>query len=83
MTDSHLTTRPSSPISQSRLTEAEIDRALAAATAGHRMAGMEPTAADLEIGRRQLRGEITGDEAVSLAIAAALTARNQRKEQCS
>lgn len=83
MTGSHLTTRPSSPISQSRLTEAEIDRALAAATAGHRMAGMEPTAADLEIGRRQLRGEITGDEAVSLAIAAALTARNQRKEQCS
>ncbi|UGQ55230.1 MULTISPECIES: antitoxin VbhA family protein [Rhodococcus] len=83
MTDSHLTTRPSSLISQSRLTEAEIDRALAAATAGHRMAGMEPTAADLEIGRRQLRGEITGDEAVSLAIAAALTARNQRKEQCS
>ncbi|MDN3461026.1 antitoxin VbhA family protein [Rhodococcus sp. APC 3903] len=83
MTDSHLTTRPSSRISQSRLTEGEIDRALAAATAGHRMAGMEPTAADLEIGRRQLRGEITGDEAVSLAIAAALTARNQRKEQCS
>lgn len=83
MTDSHLTTRPSSLISQSHLTEAEIDRALAAATAGHRMAGMEPTAADLEIGRRQLRGEITGDEAVSLAIAAALTARNQRKEQCS
>ena len=83
MTDSHLATRPSSLISQSLLTEAEIDRALAAATAGHRMAGMEPTAADLEIGRRQLRGEITGDEAVSLAIAAALTARNQRKEQCS
>ena len=83
MTDSHLTRPPSSLISRSRLTEAEIDRALAAATAGHRMAGMEPTAADLEIGRRQLRGEITGDEAVSLAIAAALTARNQRKEQCS
>ncbi|WP_235868065.1 antitoxin VbhA family protein [Rhodococcus qingshengii] len=83
MTDSHLTTGPSSLISRSRLTEAEIDRALAAATAGHRMAGMEPTAADLEIGRRQLRGEITGDEAVNLAIAAALTARNQRKEQCS
>lgn len=47
------------------------------------MAGMEPTAVDLEIGRRQLRGEITGDEAVSLAVAATLTARNQRKEQCS
>ena len=42
---------------QPRLTEAQIDRAIAAATAGHRMAGMEPTAADIAIGRRQLRGE--------------------------
>ncbi|MEI4747820.1 hypothetical protein [Rhodococcus erythropolis] len=42
MTDSNLTRPPSSLISRSRLTEAEIDRALAAATAGHRMAGMEP-----------------------------------------
>ena len=33
MTESHLTTCPSSLISHSRLTEAEIDRALAAATA--------------------------------------------------
>ncbi|EEN87674.1 hypothetical protein RHOER0001_5315 [Rhodococcus erythropolis SK121] len=63
---------------QPRLTEAQIDRAIAAATAGHRMAGMEPTAADIAIGRRQLRGEITGDEAVELALAAAL---NERKEQ--
>lgn len=49
MTDSHLTRPPSSLISRSRLTEAEIDRALAAATAGHRMAGMEPTAADSKL----------------------------------
>jgi hypothetical protein len=63
---------------QPRLTEAQIDRAIAAATAGHRMADMEPTAADIAIGRRQLRGEITGDEAVELALAAAL---NERKEQ--
>lgn len=53
----------------SHMTEAQIDRAIAAATAGHRMAGMEPSATDLEIGRRQLRGEITGDEAVALVLA--------------
>ncbi|MDJ0105068.1 antitoxin VbhA family protein [Rhodococcus erythropolis] len=57
---------------QSHMAEAQIDRAIAAATAGHRMAGMEPSATDLEIGRRQLRGEITGDKAVELAVAAAL-----------
>ncbi|GAB6926003.1 hypothetical protein JCM9803A_64530 [Rhodococcus erythropolis] len=68
--------------SQPRLTEAQIDRAIAAATAGHRMAGMEPSAADIAIGRRQLRGEITGDEAVELALAAAVNERNERKEQC-
>lgn len=60
----------------------QIDRAIAAATAGHRMAGMEPSAADIAIGRRQLRGEITGDEAVELALAAAVNERNERKEQC-
>ncbi|MFE5790427.1 hypothetical protein [Rhodococcus erythropolis] len=53
---------------QSQMTEAQIDRA----TAGHRMAGMEPNATDAEIGRRQLRGEITGDKAVELAVAVAL-----------
>lgn len=52
---------------QSHMTEAQIDRAIAAA--GHRMAGMEPTDYDIEIGRRQLRGEITGDEAVALVLA--------------
>ncbi|WP_256520213.1 MULTISPECIES: hypothetical protein [Rhodococcus erythropolis group] len=37
---------------KSPMTEAQIDRAIAAATAGHRMAGMEPSAADIAIGRR-------------------------------
>ena len=57
---------------QSHMTEAQIDRAIAAATAGHRMAGMEPSEYGIEVGRRQLRGEITGDKAVELAVAAAL-----------
>ena len=35
------------------------EQALAGATAGHRMAGMEPTDADIEIARRQLSGELT------------------------
>jgi hypothetical protein len=39
------------------------------ATARHRMAGIEPTDYGIEIGRRQLRGEITGDEAVALVLA--------------
>lgn len=51
------------------------DQALAGATAGHRMAGMEPTEADLEIARRQLDGELTADEAVREAIAAAVEGR--------
>ncbi|MCD2104415.1 hypothetical protein LQ385_04850 [Rhodococcus qingshengii] len=33
---------------------------------------MEPSTTDLEIGRRQLRGEITGDKAVELAVAVTL-----------
>ena len=53
-------------------TRRSTDQALAAATAGHRMAGMEPTATDIAIARRQLNGEITADEAVQLALAAAL-----------
>jgi len=51
------------------MTEAQIDRAIAAATAGHRMAGMEPSEYGIEVGRRQLRGELTGDEAVALVLA--------------
>ncbi|MFI7166770.1 hypothetical protein ACIBM3_30360 [Rhodococcus erythropolis] len=33
---------------------------------------MEPNTADIEIDRRQLRGEIAGDNAVELAVAVAL-----------
>lgn len=51
------------------------EQALAGATAGHRMAGMEPTGADLEIARRQLSGELTADAAVREAIAAATEGR--------
>lgn len=52
-------------------TRKTAEQMLAAATAGHRMAGMEPSASDLEIGRRQLAGELTADEAVAAAAAAA------------
>ncbi|WP_083889043.1 antitoxin VbhA family protein [Gordonia sp. KTR9] len=38
------------------------DEVLAAATAGHVMAGMPPTAADVDAARRVLRGESTVDE---------------------
>lgn len=40
-------------------TEAEI---LAAATAGHNMAGMPPTAADIDAARRVLRGQLSVEE---------------------
>lgn len=51
------------------------EQAIAGATAGHRMAGMEPSDADREIARRQLAGELTGDAAVREAIAAAINDR--------
>lgn len=51
------------------------EQALAGATAGHRMAGMEPTETDREIARRQLSGELTADDAVREAIAAAINDR--------
>lgn len=51
------------------------EQALAGATAGHRMAGMEPTETDQEIARRQLTGELTADAAVREAIAAAVDGR--------
>ncbi|GGC69871.1 antitoxin VbhA family protein [Hoyosella rhizosphaerae] len=54
-----------------KLTEDQIDRMIAGATVGHRMAGMEPSDYGIEIGRRQLRGELTVEEAVELAIAEA------------
>lgn len=51
------------------------EQALAGATAGHRMAGMEPTDSDIEIARRQLSGETSADAAVQEAIAAAIDGR--------
>lgn len=37
--------------------------------AGHRMASHEPDDFDRDLARRQLRGEVTADEAVALAAA--------------
>lgn len=51
------------------------EQALAGATVGHRMAGMEPTDSDVEIARRQLSGELSPDEAVRAAIDAAVEGR--------
>ena len=51
------------------------DQALAGALVGHRMAGMEPAETDRAIARRQLSGELTVDDAVREAIAAAVHAR--------
>ena len=48
------------------------NQATAAVVAGHRMAGMEPTATDLDLGRRMYEGEISADDAVHQAIIAAL-----------
>lgn len=50
-------------------------QALAGASAGHRMAGMEPTETDLAIACRQLSGELTAEAAVREAIAAAVDGR--------
>ncbi len=57
-----------------RMTEAEIDAAIDGATAGHRLAGHEPSESGVEIGRRMLRGEIEVEDAVKLAVETALAA---------
>jgi len=44
--------------------DARTERDLAAITAAQRMAGAEPTEADLEAARQVLTGRMTGDEAV-------------------
>jgi hypothetical protein len=46
---------------------------LAEVEAGQETAGAFVSEADREIARRQVRGELSGDEAVREAIAAALT----------
>jgi len=54
------------------LTEEEIEAALEGATAGHRLAEHEPDEQTVDLARRQLRGEISADEAVQLEIARTL-----------
>jgi hypothetical protein len=55
-----------------RLTEEEIEAALEGATAGHRLAEHEPDEQSIDLARRQLRGELTADEAVQQEIARTL-----------
>ena len=47
------------------------DQMLAGARTGHRMASMDVSDEAEDLGRRMLAGELTGDEAVHRAIAAA------------
>jgi len=51
-----------------QLTDEEIEAALEGATAGHRLAEHEPDEETVDLARRQLRGEITADEAVRQEI---------------
>jgi hypothetical protein len=59
---------PEDKAEKKQLTDAEIEAAVDGVTAGHRMAEHEPDDETLELARRQLRGEITADEAVRLEI---------------
>lgn len=49
--------------------EAEIEAVVAGVDAGHRMAFHDPDDFDRDLARRQLRGEISADEAVAAAVA--------------
>ncbi|WP_166999497.1 hypothetical protein [Paramicrobacterium fandaimingii] len=53
------------------VSEGYVQRVLAEVEAGQRTAGEEPTDVDRDIAARQIRGDITADEAVAAAIAAA------------
>ncbi len=53
------------------VSQARVRRQVAAMLAGQRMAGAEPSAADLEIARRHAAGQISAEQAVAEAIAAA------------
>lgn len=50
-------------------TDAEIEAVIAGVDAGHRMASHEPDNFDRDLARRQLRGEISAEEAVAIAVA--------------
>lgn len=52
-----------------RLTDRQIETALAGVDAGHRMAYHEPDEFDRETSRAVLRGEISGDEARARIVA--------------
>ena len=54
------------------VSEAYVRRVLAEVEAGQVTAGVVVSDADREIARRQVRGELSGDEAVREAIDAAL-----------
>jgi len=54
------------------ISEAYVRRVLAEVEAGQVTAGVVVSDADREIARRQVRGELSGDEAVREAIDAAL-----------
>ena len=54
------------------VSEAYVRRVLAEVEAGQATAGVVVSDADREIARRQVRGELSGDEAVREAIDAAL-----------
>lgn len=49
--------------------DADIESVIAGVDAGHRMASHEPDDFDRDLARRQLRGDVTVDEAVAEAAA--------------
>ena len=50
-------------------TDAEISAVIAGVDDGHRMAFHEPDDFDRDMARRQLRGDISADDAVAAAVA--------------
>lgn len=54
---------------KTRVSEAHVERVLAEVEAGQRTAGAEMSAEAVELGRQQVRGEITVDEAVEVIAA--------------
>jgi len=59
---------------KTRVSEAHVQRVLAEVEAGQRTADAEMSAEAVELGRKQVRGDITVDEAVAV-IAARTRAR--------
>lgn len=49
--------------------DTHVEDVIAGVDAGHRMAAHEPDDFDRDLARRQLRGEVTADEAVAEAVA--------------